>query len=119
MAVLDDTADIRFLLRIMLERDYIVEDFEDVAALLEFLDRKPCDIIVSDLFLPNMDGFELVRRLKKNARLSNIPILALTASASDETRRRALAEGFDAYLVKPYGLDQLLYVVAQYLRNVA
>jgi CheY-like chemotaxis protein len=103
----------------MLERDYLVEDFENAEDLLEFLQRKPCDLILSDLFLPNMDGFEFIRGLKKNARLSNIPVVALTASSSDETRRRAMAEGFDAYLVKPYGLDLLLFVVAQCLRNVA
>ena len=62
--LLDDNADIRFLLRTMLERDYIVGDFDNAADLLEFLEQKPCDLIVSDLRLPDMDGFDFVSALR-------------------------------------------------------
>ena len=62
--LLDDNDDIRFLLRTMLERDYIVGDFDNAADLLEFLEQKPCDLIVSDLRLPDMDGFDFVSALR-------------------------------------------------------
>jgi CheY-like chemotaxis protein len=103
----------------MLEPGYIVEDFANAAALLEFLERKPCDLIVSDLPLPNLDGFDFIFALKKNTRFAGIPVVALTASGSDETRRRALAAGFAAYLVKPAPLSLLLSVIAENLRSVA
>ena len=117
IALLDDNADIRFLLRTMLERDYVVEDFGDAADLLEFLQQKRCDLIVSDLFIPNMDGFAFVAALKRDSRLAGIPVVALTASASDETRRRASVVGFVAYLVKPTSLEQLSSVIARNLKK--
>ena len=75
----------------MLERDYIVGDFDNAADLLEFLEQKPCDLIVSDLRLPDMDGFDFVFGI---------------------TRKRALAAGFIAYLVKPAPMYRLLSVIA-------
>ena len=119
IALLDDNADIRRLVRTMLERDYIVVDFDNAVSLLQFLDRKPCDLIISDLSLPNMDGFDFIAALKKDGRLAGIPVVALTASGSDETRKRALAAGFIAYLVKPAPMYQLLSVIAQNLRKLA
>jgi CheY-like chemotaxis protein len=101
----------------MLESDYVVEDFDDAADLLEFLQQKRCDLIVSDLFIPNMDGFAFVAALKRDRRLAGIPVVALTASASDETRRRALLVGFVAYLVKPTSLGQLSSVIAHNLKK--
>jgi CheY-like chemotaxis protein len=118
IALLDDNADIRRLVRTMLERDYIVEDFDNAMSLLEFLDRKPCDLIISDLSLPNMDRFDFIVALKKDSRLAGIPVVALTASGSDETRKRALAAGFIAYLVKPAPMYQLLSVIGQNLRKL-
>jgi CheY-like chemotaxis protein len=103
----------------MLEMDYIVEDFDNAATLLEFMERKRCDLIVSDLSLPSVDGFDLIVALKNNTRFAGIPVVALTASGSDETRRRALAAGFVAYLVKPAPLNQLRSVIAQNLRREA
>src|SRR5438094_39854 len=106
IAVLDDNDHIRLLLRAALKRDYIVDDFDNAADLLEFLEREPCDLIVSDLSLPNVDGFDFISALKKNRRLAGIPVVSFTASASDQTRKRALAEGFVAYMVKTADTDQ-------------
>jgi len=64
-----------------------------------------------------MDGFDFVAALKRDNRLASIPVVALTASGSDEMRRRALAVGFVAYLVKPASLERLLSVIAQNLRK--
>ena len=117
IAVLDDNDDIRSLLRTMLERDYIVEDFDNAAGLLELLRQKPCDLIVSDLSIPDMDGFDFIAALKRDSRLASIPVVALTGSGSVETRRMALGLGFVAYLVKPPSLEQLLSVIVQHLRK--
>ena len=115
--MLDDNAHIRLLVRAMLQRDYIVDDFNNAADLLEFLEQNPCDLIVSDLFLPNINGFDFICALRKNARLAGIPVVALTGSESDETRRRALAAGFVTYLVKPCSMDQLHSAIAKCLKR--
>jgi two-component system chemotaxis response regulator CheY len=101
IAVLDDNADIRHLLRVTLERDYLVEDFDNATALLEFLEETPCDRIISDLCLPNMDGFDFIFALRKNARHAGVPVVAYTASGSAQIRERVSAAGFAAYLEKP------------------
>ena len=103
----------------MLQRDYSVDDFDNAADLLEFLERNPCDLIVSDLSLPKMNGFDFMFALKKNARLARIPVVALTGEESDETRRRALAAGFVTYLMKPFPMNQLLSAIAKQLRRLS
>ena len=117
IAVLDDNADMRHLLRAILERHYIVNDFDNAAGMLEFLEQTCCDLIISDLSLPQMDGFDFVFALKQNIRIADIPVVAFTASGSDQTRRRALAAGFVAYLEKPVPIYQLLSVIAHNLRR--
>jgi two-component system, cell cycle response regulator DivK len=100
----------------------IVDDFEDARAVLGFylklsgyvaleaatgedalplaLDSQP-DIILMDLQLPGMDGWEVSRRLKADARTRHIPIIALTAHAMQSERERALVSGCDGFLSKP------------------
>ena len=113
--MLDDNPIIRRILRTMLERDYVVDDFDDGAVLLEYLEENPCDLIVSDLCLPHMNGFDFIAELKKNARLRRIPVMAYSACESKETCRRALAAGFTAFLEKPAPMAQLLSLIAESL----
>ena len=116
IAILDDNSDIRLIVRVILEPNYVVIDFEGADALLNFLGRNSCDLIVSDLSLPHMDGFDFIAALRKNPRLASIPVVAFTASGSLEIRERAMAAGFAAYLDKMASLDELLSVVARNLR---
>ncbi len=66
------------------------------------------DVILMDLSLPEMDGWEAARRLKANALTREIPIIALTAYASESDRTKALEAGCDDYETKPLDLEQLL-----------
>ena len=61
----------------------------------------PPDVILCDLQLPDIDGFEVIRRLRADARLAAIPVIAVTALAMVGDRDKALAAGFDGYLSKP------------------
>ena len=77
------------------------------------------DIIVSDLSMPQVDGFELLRRLREDSPepLRSIPALALTALASEGIRQRALASGYQSYLVKPYDLDALATLISELVQQ--
>jgi CheY-like chemotaxis protein len=70
--------------------------------------KEPPDLILMDLSLPEIDGWELARRLKSNPETRGIPILALTAHAMGEDLEKALAAGCDDYDSKPVAFDQLL-----------
>ena len=91
----------------LLEDDYTVLTASDGAAGMALTERKCPDLILMDLSLPVIDGWEVTRRLKANAKLRHIPIIALTAHAMSGDEERAKAAGCDAYLSKPIDEDLL------------
>jgi two-component system, cell cycle response regulator DivK len=91
-----------------------LEASSGLEALQLAIDRLP-DLILMDLSLPGMDGWEVTQRLKKDARTKHIPIIALTAHALTEERERAEAAGCDGFLAKPCLPDELLAEVRRVL----
>ena len=73
-------------------------------------------VIVLDLSLPLMDGWEVARRLKANGKTRSIPVIALTGHALDDSRRKAIAAGVDEYLTKPCLPADLAAVIRRHLR---
>ena len=76
------------------------------------------DLIVSDIRMPGMDGYQLARRLRENARTAIIPIIFLTAKDTSADRIEGFRSGVDAYITKPFEPDELLVVIAGILRRV-
>jgi CheY-like chemotaxis protein len=107
-----------------LNRDLVVQLLEDqyqvIEAIngqegLEIAERERPDLILMDLSLPVMDGWEATRRLKANDDLRSIPVIALTAHAMVGDKEKALAAGCNDYLVKPLDEDELMAGIAKYL----
>ena len=73
-------------------------------------------VVVMDLSLPGLDGFEVARRLRQDERTATVPLIALTGHADAAIEKRARASGFDAYLVKPCLPEQLLAEVRRLTR---
>jgi two-component system, cell cycle response regulator DivK len=92
----------------LLEDDYTVLTASDGAAGITLAERARPDLILMDLSLPVIDGWEATRRIKANAVLRSIPIIALTAHAMSGDEEKAKAAGCDDYLSKPIDED-LLY----------
>ena len=65
------------------------------------------DIIISDVMMPKKDGFEVTQALKKNIKTSHIPIILLTAKATQQSKLKGLKHGADAYLMKPFDKEEL------------
>ena len=84
-------------------------------ALSAAVDRPP-DLIVLDICLPDINGIELVKRIKQNPELTNIPIVAITALAKAEDRDRILKAGCVEYLSKPFNIQDLETIIRQYLK---
>ena len=74
------------------------------------------DLILMDIQLPGMDGYEVTRRIKANPALAAIPIIAVTSYALSGDEDKAKAAGCDAYIAKPYSPRQLLAKIREYLK---
>ncbi len=84
---------------------------EALHKLLDSSKEKPFDLVVSDVMMPEMDGFTLLRMIKTNMNLSHIPVVMLTSKADVANRLEGLEKGADAYLAKPFDLDELHIVI--------
>lgn len=99
--VVEDNADNLTTIKALLQENYGVIDAVDGPQGLEQARRYQPALILLDLALPGMDGFQVLRELKKDTTLRHIPVIALTARAFSEDREEILAYGFDGYLSKP------------------
>lgn len=105
----------RDLLVQLLEGEYELLTAADGAAGVELARRERPDLILMDLSLPVLDGWEATRRLKADAATRAIPVIALTAHAMHGEEERARACGCDDYLTKPIDEDRLFERLAHYL----
>jgi CheY-like chemotaxis protein len=99
----------------LLEDDYAILTASDGAAGIELAERAHPDLILMDLSLPVIDGWEATRRLKAHATLHHIPIIALTAHAMSGDEEKARAAGCDDYLSKPIDEDLLFAKLRTFL----
>lgn len=113
--VADDNADMRFYLQQLLGARWQVQTVADGAGALAAAAEDPPDLILSDIMMPGLDGFELLARLRANQRLCEIPVILLSARAGDEARIEGMSAGADDYLVKPFSGRELLARVQAHL----
>lgn len=105
--IIEDHPDLQKYLFDMLSENYQVLKAGDGLQGIEMaLDKIP-DLIVSDLMMPKMNGYEVTETLKKDKRTSHIPVILLTARAGQEDKNRGLETGADDYLLKPFDRDEL------------
>jgi signal transduction histidine kinase/DNA-binding response OmpR family regulator/ligand-binding sensor domain-containing protein len=107
LVVADDSADIREYLRLSLAGRFNVLEAEDGGAALALVKERVPDLVVSDVMMPVMDGFELCRTIKGNPETEFTPVILLTARGSADSRVEGLGVGADDYLVKPFNLREL------------
>jgi DNA-binding response OmpR family regulator len=111
--IVDDDPSIRKFVRANLEaRGYMVTTAEDGNAALHVCDKEVPDLIILDIIMPEMDGFEVCRRVRKN---SPIPIIMLSAREGEMDKQMCLECGADEYLTKPFSLRELLSTVERIL----
>ncbi|MHB8815051.1 MAG: ATP-binding protein [Steroidobacteraceae bacterium] len=104
----DDNADMRFYLRDLLSPHYQVETVADGEQALASIRRECPDLVLSDVMMPHMDGLALLKALRADERLRNIPVMLLSARAGEEARLEGLDAGADDYLIKPFSARELL-----------
>src|SRR4051812_41292969 len=100
--LVEDSTDILFLLQTELEwLDYCVDVASEAQTGLELARKNRPDVIISDLHMPGIDGFEFMRQVRQTPELTGIPAIALTGYTLDKEVNVALTAGFDAHLTKP------------------
>ena len=101
IAVVDDNGDNRMLLKAMLSKQFTVDLYSDgESALLGMVDTPP-GVVLLDISMPYMDGPTVLAKMRRDAALKDLPVVALTAHAMCGDRERFLALGFSAYVSKP------------------
>jgi len=113
--VVEDVEFNRDLVVQLLEEKYHVIEAVNGKDGVEVAERERPDLILMDLSLPVMDGWEATRTLKANEELRSIPIIALTAHAMVGDEEKALAAGCDGYMAKPLDENELIATIAEYL----
>ncbi|WP_343746926.1 PAS domain S-box protein [Chitinophaga sp.] len=104
----DDNADMREYIKKLLGDRYEVVAVSDGAAALEAIARRPADLVISDVMMPLIDGFALVKLLKQNPATMHLPVLLLSARAGEEATVEGLGAGADDYLAKPFSSRELM-----------
>ncbi len=105
---------VRNILEIMLDQEDVLVARDGHEAIKMAYEHDP-EIILMDLSLPKLDGWEVVRSLKSNPRFKKVPILALTAHAMVGDREKALEAGCDDYYAKPIEVDEFIHFMRPYL----
>ena len=114
IVVVDDDAEtLRFLTRVLQRAGAAVRAAESVDDALREIATKRPDVIVSDIAMPERDGYDLAREVRRRDTERRIPMIAVTASGTDGDRERALSAGFDHYLRKPITPNALVATVAR------
>ena len=114
--VVEDQEDNRQIIRDMLSStDYEIMEAESGEQALEGVAKQRPDLILMDIQLPGIDGYETTRRIKADPALRSITIIAVTSYALSGEEQKARAAGCDEYVPKPYSPRQLLAKIRQYL----
>ncbi|MFM7022181.1 MAG: two-component regulator propeller domain-containing protein [Flavobacteriales bacterium] len=116
--IVDDNNDIRSFLKDELKNIYNILEAENGKAALELLANERPDLIISDVMMPEMDGFELCKSIKTHEELSAVPVILLTAKTSEESMISGLEFGADDYISKPFNMDILQIKIRNILQQI-
>ena len=117
LLVVEDNAELLMLMRQLLKSSYYVYAAKNGREALDIIHQKDLDLIISDVMMPEMDGYALTRAVKSDPNYSHLPIILLTAKTQEEDEQEALRLGADEYLTKPFRLKDLKLRIDNIIEN--
>ncbi|MCU0412666.1 MAG: response regulator [Bacteroidetes bacterium] len=114
--IVDDSPTVRKFVSVSLS----MQGFSVVAACdgmdaLEKLPQSKFDLVITDLNMPNMDGFELIKALRENPDYKDLPVIILTSLGDEANKEQGAKLGVNSYVVKPFSLEKIQYEVSKYV----
>jgi len=114
--VIEDDPDLRRILCLQLAKlGYRTQEAENGRVGFELAQAEPPELILLDLMMPELDGFQVLKRIKSLDDLVDIPVLILTASHDDHHRRKSVSHMANGFMTKPYTVDQLREEIGRFL----
>ena len=107
LLIVEDNAEVREFIREQLEDDYRILEAENGLRGIELSREEIPDLIISDLMMPEMNGYDFCKHIRNDEKTSHIPVIMLTAKAGLENKLKGLETGIDAYLTKPFKVKEL------------
>ena len=117
LLIVEDNAELLMLMRQLLKSSYCVYAAKNGREALNIIHQKELDLIISDVMMPEMDGYELTKAVKSDPNYSHLPIILLTAKTQEEDEQEALLLGADEYLTKPFRLKDLKLRIDNIIEN--
>jgi signal transduction histidine kinase/CheY-like chemotaxis protein/AraC-like DNA-binding protein len=115
--LVDDHPEIRYYIRQILEEDYEVQEASHGLEALDILDNQNIDLIITDLMMPWMDGFELIQAIQDNSEYKKIPLLIVSARITDQDREKALIQGINEFIQKPFDKKELVLRISNLIES--
>ncbi len=113
ISIIEDNPDNMLLVHVLLEGKYELKEYENGFDGLEGMKENIPDLILLDISLPGMDGIEVLKNIRADDHLRDLPVIAFTAHAMVGDREKYLAIGFDGYLTKPVLDEEQLFKVIE------
>ncbi len=117
LLIVEDNLELLMLMQQALKSQYRVYIAKNGKEAIKILQTKKLDLVISDVMMPEMDGYELTRTIKGNSNYSHLPIILLTAKTQEEDEKEALEAGADEYLTKPFRLSDLRLRINNMIEN--
>ena len=115
--VVEDNVELLMLMKHLLSRKYRVETARNGREAVEVIEKSEIDLIISDVMMPVMDGYELVKYVKNSVDYSHLPVILLTAKAQESDKMDALKVGADEYMTKPFKMKELQLRIDNLIAN--
>ena len=117
LLIVEDNVELLMLMRQLLKSSYRVYAAKNGLEALDIIHQKDLDLIISDVMMPEMDGYELTKIVKADPNYNHLPIILLTAKTQEEDEQQALVLGADEYLTKPFRLSDLKLRIDNIIEN--